>query len=225
MLISPVASAGRSGIGSGTLSSGEDIVVTLPDHASIREPDVRDPARRRPATISTVLRPLVLVALVAASAAAGACSKTASHEGEAKQWAESPPPKEAAFPTTLEIAVIVDGAPRPPITGETLKTTKPDFSDDERKAWRVPTLVAEAGPAGTVEASSPAGVSVKFTHPTPEGLEPVLFLTRRGEVIVAAVDPKDPFPRYHGQGGRLHRAGDQMPRVAPVAKLEITRAK
>ena len=42
------------------------------------------------------------------------------------------------------------------------------------------------------------------------------------EVIVSAIDPKDPFPRYHGQGGRLHRAGDSMPRVVPVAKLAIT---
>jgi hypothetical protein len=50
----------------------------------------------------------------------------------------------------------------------------------------------------------------------------VLFLTRRGEVMVAAVDPKDPFPRYHGQGGRLRRGGDPMPRVAPVARLAVT---
>lgn len=170
-----------------------------------------------------MLRLLVLLAIVAASVAS-ACSKTASHEGETKQWAESPPPKDVAIPGALQIAVVVDGAAKPPITAQTLQATKPDFADDERKAWRIPTLVAEAGPAGTVEASSPAGVSVKFAHPTPDGLEPVLFLTRRGDVIVAAVDPKDPFPRYHGQGGRLHRAGDQMPRVAPVAKLEITRA-
>jgi hypothetical protein len=65
---------------------------------------------------------------------------------------------------------------------------------------------------------------VTFAEPTPEGLEPVLFLTRRGEVIVAALDPKDPFPKFHGQGGRLHRAGDSMPRVASVAKLEIRKS-
>jgi hypothetical protein len=43
-------------------------------------------------------------------------------------------------------------------------------------------------------------------------------------VIVAALDPKDPFPRWHGEGGRLHRAGDSLPRVAPVAKLDIRRS-
>jgi len=51
----------------------------------------------------------------------------------------------------------------------------------------------------------------------------VLFLTRRGEVIVSMIDPKDPFPRYHGQGGRLQRAGDSWPRVVRVQRLEITR--
>ena len=107
----------------------------------------------------------------------------------------------------------------------TLRGVRPDYADEERKAWKIPSLVGEAAPPGIVEASSPAGVSVRFLHPTPDGLEPVLFLTRRGEVIMAALDPKDPFPRYHGQGGRLRRAGDQLPRVAPVSKLDITRTR
>lgn len=174
----------------------------------------------RPLTVVTVL----VASLAATLGAGGACSK-ASTEGEAKQWAESPPPKDVPIPDTLAIAVVVDGAAKATITGDTLRAARPDFVDQDRKAWRIPTLVPEAGPPGTVEASSPTGVSVKFTHPTADGLEPVLFLTRRGEVIVAALDPKDPFPRYHGQGGRLHRSGDQMPRVGPVSKLEITRGK
>jgi hypothetical protein len=159
---------------------------------------------------------LIVLALVA-------CSK-ASNEGDKKQWQESPPPKEVSVPAGLSIGVEVDGAGRPPITSEILQRTKPDFSDPEHRAWRIPTLVADASRAGTVvEASAPSGVAVKFAHPTPDGLEPVLFLTRRGEVIVAALDPKQPFPRYHGQGSRLRRPGDSMPRVAPVTKLAITR--
>jgi hypothetical protein len=154
---------------------------------------------------------------------AGGCSK-ASTESEAKQWPKTEPAKDVPIPPNLTIAVTVDGAAKGPITAETLRGAKPDFIDEERKAWRISTLVADAGPAGFVEASSPAGVTVKFPHPTPEGLEPVLYLTRRGEVIVAALDPKDPFPRWHGEGGRLHRAGDSLPRVAPVAKLEIRRS-
>ena len=153
-----------------------------------------------------------------------ACSK-ASTEGQTRQWPEPPPGQEVSIPAGLEIAVTVDGAAKAAITAERLRGVPPDYIDEERKAWRIPTLIGEAGPPGVVEATSPAGVSVRFSHPTPEGLEPVLCLTRRGEVIVAALDPKDPFPRYHGQGGRLHRAGDQMPRVGPVSKLDITRTR
>jgi hypothetical protein len=153
-----------------------------------------------------------------------ACSK-ASDEAQTRQWPEPPPGRDVTIPAKLEIAVTVDGAPRAAITADVLRGAKPDYADEERKAWKIMSLVAEAGPPGVVEAASPTGVSVKFAHPTPDGLEPVLFLTRRGEVIVAALDPKDPFPRYHGQGGRLHRAGDQMPRVGPVSKLDITRTR
>jgi len=150
------------------------------------------------------------------------CSR-ASEEGEAKKWQEAPPPKEVVVPAGLSITVAVDGADKPPITSDVLKATKPDFVDADHRAWKVPTLVAEAAPVGTVvEAAAPNGVVVKFAHPTAEGLEPVLFLTRRGEVIVAALDPKDPFPKYHGQGSRLKRPGDTMPRVMPVTKLAIT---
>jgi len=150
-----------------------------------------------------------------------ACSKASDQSDRMQRQA---PDLTVSVPAGLSIDVTVDGAAKPPITTETLKAAKPDFVDPERRAWRVATLVPEATPGTVVEASSPSGVAVKLAEPTPEGLEPVLFLTRRGEVIVAALDPKDPFPKFHGQGGRLHRAGDQMPRVTPVARLAITHA-
>jgi len=162
--------------------------------------------------------------IVVAMLAAAACSR-ASDEGGAKQWSQPHPPRDMPPPADLAIAITVDGAARGPITAKTLATAKPDFEDAERSAWLIPTLVPDAAARGTrVEAVSPAGVSVKFERPSSAGLEPVLFLTRRGEVIVSAIDPKDPFPRYHGQGGRLHRSGDSWPRVAPVERLAITRA-
>jgi hypothetical protein len=162
------------------------------------------------------MRATVLVLVIAA------CSR-ASDESGAKQWADQVPPQDVSIPANLRIELKVGGADRPAITSATLAAIKPDFVDAERKAWLVPTIIAEAKPIGSVvEATSPGGVSVKFAHPTSDGFEPVLFLTRRGEVIVSAVDPKDPFPRFHGQGGRLHRAGDSLPRVAPVARIEIT---
>ncbi len=155
---------------------------------------------------------------------AGAACSRASDEAETKQWAAQPPPKDMPPPADLNIAIKVNGVEKGAITVQTLKA-KPDFEDAERTMWLIPTLVPDAAASGsTVEAVSTAGVSVKFERPSAAGLEPVLFLTRRGEVIVSAIDPKDPFPRYHGQGGRLHRAGDSLPRVGPVARLEITRS-
>ncbi|MDX2092745.1 MAG: hypothetical protein SFX73_33070 [Kofleriaceae bacterium] len=163
------------------------------------------------------------VALLAVLATT-ACSR-ASDESQAKQWAQPSPPNDMPPPADLSIAITVDGALRGAITADTLRAAKPDFTDAERSAWLIPTLIPDAAAKGsTVEAVSPAGVSVKFERPSSAGLEPVLFLTRRGEVIVSAIDPRDPFPRYHGQGGRLRRAGDSFPRVAPVQRLAITRS-
>lgn len=151
------------------------------------------------------------------------CSR-ASDEGSAKKWAADPPPQEAQPPADLSIDITIDGAASGKITAQTLTAAKPDFQDAERTAWLIQTLIPAASQAGTVvEAASPAGVTVKFERPSSAGVEPVLFLTRRGDVIVSAIDPKDPFPRYHGQGGRLRRAGDSWPRVAPVARVAITR--
>ena len=168
------------------------------------------------------MAPRLALALVA-MACLGGCSR-ASDQGSAKQWQHDPPPGELTVPAGLSIAVTVDGAARPPITSAALSSVKPDFSDADHRAWLIATLVADAAPAGTViEAASPTGVSVKLSHPMADGLEPVVALTRRGEVMFEALAPKDPFPRYHGQGGRVHRAGDPMPHVVGVSQLAITR--
>ncbi len=153
------------------------------------------------------------------------CSR-AGDEAEARRWATPPPTRDVPVPTSLQIAVTVDGGARPALTSASLAGAKPDFVDDDHKAWLIATLIPEARPAGTaIEAVSGGGVSVKFSHPTADGLEPVLFLTRRGDVMVSALDPKDPFPRYHGQGGRLRRAGDPMPRISAVTRIEVTHTR
>jgi len=152
------------------------------------------------------------------------CSR-ASREGEAKQWAAPPPDKDIRIPTSLHIAIMVDGAARGALTADTLSGIKPGFADDEHKAWLIAALVPEARRSGSVvEVVSNAGITIKFTYPTPNGLEPAIFLTRRSDVIVVALDPRDPFPRYHGQGGQLRRAGDPMPHISEVARIEISRS-
>ena len=162
--------------------------------------------------------------LLAIALALAACSRS-SDEAGTKKFQEQAPPAQFTVPASISIAVDVDGTPGSTITSDTLKTTKPDFVDSEHHAWLVASLVPQAAQAGSViEATSPGGVSIKLAHPTPEGYEPVIFLTRRGELTARAIDPKDPFPKWEGQGGRMHRPGDTMPHV-PVQKLAITRPK
>lgn len=167
---------------------------------------------------------LLALALAFAAIATAGCSR-ASDETAAKKWPDQAPPEDVTPPADLTIEVTSLGAPQSPITAATLTAHKADFADADRSAWLIATLVPSAAPAGSVvEAIATTGVSVRFERPASTGLEPVLFLTRRGDVLVSAIDPKDPFPRYHGQGGRLHRAGDATPRVSPVKRIVITHA-
>jgi hypothetical protein len=151
-----------------------------------------------------------------------ACSR-ASDESGAKQWPKPPAGAGVEIPAELSIEVSIDGAPGTAITGAQLRAAKPDFADAERSAWMLTKLVPAAAPPGSsLEAVGPAGISVTFPRPIPNNLEPVLFLTRRGDVNVEAVDPADPFPRFHGNGGRLHRVGDSIPHVEKVTRIAIT---
>ena len=81
-----------------------------------------------------------IVALLAVLALLAACSKPAE-ESEAKQWPKLPTGTNVQIRSDLSIAVTVDGATKPAITGDLLKSTRPDFVDADRKAWRIPTLI------------------------------------------------------------------------------------
>lgn len=165
-----------------------------------------------------MLRAACLVALALA-----ACGR-ASSEGEAKQWSSPEPPALGELPAALAIGVTVDGAPRPVIDAQTLHKLVPDFTDPEHKAWLISTLLPDAiRPGSMFAAFDNAGASVTFTYPMADGYVPVIFLTRRNEILVSAIDSKDPFPKFHGQGGRLRRPGDTTkPRLANVARIAIT---
>jgi hypothetical protein len=151
-----------------------------------------------------------------------ACSR-AENEAAGKRTPVAPPPPEVSIPSDLTIAVTVDGAARPPLDAKVLAARPPDFKDEDRQAWKLTGLVPELDRAGaSIEARGKSGVSVRLERPsTPGALEPVLFLTRRGELLATMVDPAQPFPDYHGQGGRLRRPGDTMPHVSPVLELIV----
>ncbi|MBK7539221.1 MAG: hypothetical protein IPI49_28425 [Myxococcales bacterium] len=157
-----------------------------------------------------------------AAALLGGCSR-ASDELDSKRSPAMPPPHDVQVSEALRIEVVIDGSPESALTATTVRDIKPDFADSDRRGWWISTLIPKALGAKVLVAEGPSGVGLRLETPGPGGLMPALLLTRRGDVIVAAVDPQDPFPRYHGQGGRLRRFGDPMPRLSPVSKLSIQR--
>ena len=136
----------------------------------------------------------------------------------------APPPSKREIPADLKITVTVDGQERPPITSATLTATPPDWTDkDERKAWRVARIVGV--PEETDRWFAVTGTTNNITVEFPaksaaNNLVLALALSQRGTMVVELVDPADPFPRFHGEGGRLGRSPESEPRVAGVTKIE-----
>lgn len=169
-------------------------------------------------------RSLGPMALVAALVLASACSKP-SETTEAKRSPKPPPPgasSDAIPPVHVEVEI--DGAPAAPIDGARLAASKPDFVDEDHRAWRIATLVGPAAsrPGAVVAAVSEKGLALDMPAPAgPKDPVPGLSLNRRGDVVVGLVAPDDPFPDYHGRGGRLSRPGDPLPHLAAPAKLRV----
>jgi hypothetical protein len=174
--------------------------------------------------IVRMVRGLVVSIAVVVVAGSCSCSKASDEDRGTKRTPMLPPPDSVEIPAALKIDVSIDGAAAAPITADRLRAVKPDFEDAERRAWRLTHVVPELDKLGaTVEAKGPAGVSLRLERSSADGLQPVLVLTRRGDVGVAAVDPNQPFPDYHGQGQMLRRPGDPLPRLLQVTALVVTR--
>jgi hypothetical protein len=152
-----------------------------------------------------------------------ACSNAGDEQSRARRSPSPPPPPGIAeLPAGLDIPVLIDGIAAPPLTASSLAAIPPDFEDQERRAWKLARLIPQLTVGATVDAVSREGVAVAMRRPsTDAALQPVLFVTRRGEVVATLVDPARPFPEFHGQGGRLRRPGDTTPRVSPVVRLEV----
>ena len=121
----------------------------------------------------------------------------------------------APIPADLRIDVEIDGAASAPIDGPRLQSIAPDYADDERRAWRLETLLGKAT-SYTVTGARDVVVELHTIEGAPI---PALLMSRRGDLVATLVDPKDPFPRFHGEGGRLGRPGDTLPRVSGVKRI------
>ena len=169
---------------------------------------------------------LVACALaLSAPVAMHAGCKRSTEQNESKRMPKPPPVPDAEAAADVHIAVEVDGKAMPEIDHAKLASTKPDFTSGDRRAWRIETLVGEAAKrdGAVVAVTGEKGVTVVLKQPKTEK-DPlaVLVMSLRGEIVAAMVEPEDPFPPYHGQGGRLGRRGDPLPRVAGVTKIAVS---
>jgi hypothetical protein len=167
-------------------------------------------------------RTWALLAVALAVAACG-CSKS-SEVTDAKRSPKPPPAETVTIPAALHVDVEIDGAPAPAIDAARLTATKPDFSDEEHRAWRVATLLGATAtrPGVVVTALGDKGLSLEMRPGSAPGEPaPALSLNRRGEVVAGLVAPDDPFPDFHGKGGRLNRPGDPLPRMSGPTKLRV----
>jgi hypothetical protein len=167
------------------------------------------------------------LAAVSFAFAVVSCQK-ASDEGDTKRVPRPPPsalPGEAAsVPAQLRVEVVVDGSPAAVIDAARLEARPADFADAERRAWKLTPLLGDAAarPGAVMAVAAKDGPEVLLRSPaTAEEPQPVLMVSRRGEVVATMLDPLAPFPEYHGRGGRLGRAGDPLPRVSGVTRVRV----
>ena len=168
---------------------------------------------------------VLAAALGLAGWAAGGCAR-ASEDGQARVMPNPPPPAVVEIPRDVSLADELDTGAAAVIDHAALAAMTPDFVADDRRAWRLSRLIPGFDRVGEVlEARSDSGPAVMLDFPASDRAPvPVLVLTRRGELVAAAVDPDHPFPAYHGQGGQLGRTGSETPRLVGVRRFRLLAA-
>jgi len=166
----------------------------------------------------------LLIALLVGGAASG-CQK-ASDVTQAKRMPQPPPARDISVPDALRIEVVVGGKSAPAIDAARLRATSPDFVDSERRAWKLSTLLGSAvGPGTEFVVSGAPSASLVLTQPSAASdAQPALMLNRRGDLVATMLAPNEPFPPFHGEGGRLGRPGDTTPHMAGVSRIVVTRS-
>jgi len=158
-----------------------------------------------------------------AALALAACDR-AGDSAKGKRTPMPPPVASTAIDNKAHIEVEIDGKREAPLDAKGLDAKKADFAQGDLRAYKMGTLL---GPMAEREGAmfsvtGEKGVVVSLPRPrTEKDPLPVIVVSRRGEVVAAMVTADDPFPAYHGQGGRLHRRGDPMPRIAQVTRIQV----
>lgn len=169
-----------------------------------------------------MIRPRHDIGVIVFGVALAACQE-GSDLADAKRTPKPPPPETTPLPE-VSIAVEIDGKPASPIDAARLATVTPDFEEEDRRMWKLSTLLGDAaGPGALVAVSGREGPEVVLRVPAKaDEPQPALLASRRGEVVATMVSPQEPFPGYHGRGGRLGRSGDPVPRIVGVRHIRVS---
>lgn len=116
-------------------------------------------------------------------------------------------PERTGIPRDLEIFVEIDGSPLPTIDAGALAVA-PDIEDEHRMAWKLERLVPQLAQATqlVVEKRDRQRIVLPLGQQAASASQIALVLNRKGEVVLAALDPQNPFPAFHGRGGNRGRA-------------------
>ncbi len=112
------------------------------------------------------------------------------------------------------VPVEIQGASSFAIDRALLDRVPADYTEEDRKAWRLSSLVGVAalGGGATVEVEDAQGQRVVLAQPSDlvAGLVPVVTVNRAGELRMALArnDGDEIFASFHGRGGNRGRGGE-----------------
>lgn len=130
-----------------------------------------------------------------------------------------PEPTATPAPAKGTIALQNHGKGHRLLDGTQLSTMKPDYEDEEHRAFKLERFFPDAG-ADEYSVTGEKGVRVVLPVPhKPEDPIPVLAINRKGDVVASMLSGSAPFPEYHGKGGRLSRPGDPLPHLVGVTRV------
>lgn len=126
----------------------------------------------------------------------------------------------AKIPAGISIPVTVQGGNTATLDSAWLAAHAPDFQDGEdHRAWKVGALAPAAeAPGAVVEVESEGAPTLELR--TGESAVAVVTLNKNGELVVKLLDPKEPFPAFHGRGGNRGRGGEGE-RVRAVRAIRV----